>query len=109
MRASAEQIGEAARMRGVCSGRERKTLNFIVHSPNPEKKYGKNVFAENPKYDPHVTEVLRTIALKQHMPTDNIDLIDIVHELRDLMRSMHLGQKDTATVAERVLKILEGL
>ena len=107
MHASAEQIGEAARMRGSCSGKDRRTLNFIVHSPNPEKKYGPNEFADNAKYDPHVTDVLREIALKRHLQTDNLELIEIVHELRDLVRSMRLDHKDSTVVAERMLKILD--
>ena len=102
MQASAEQIGEAARMRGACTGKDRRTLCFIVHSPNPEKRYGQNVFAENAKYDPHVTEVLREIAVRRHLQTDNIELLEIVHELRELMQ-----KKDVTAVAERVLKITE--
>jgi hypothetical protein len=107
MRASAEQIGEAARMRGNTHGRERKQLNFIVHSPNPEKRYGENIFAKTANYDPHITDELRAIALRNGMPTDNIDLIDTVHALRELLCLIKNHGCTMTTALPRIAEILE--
>ncbi len=82
MRASAEQIGEAARMRHACNGKDRQILNFIVHSPDSVQMYGQNQFANTPTYDPKAADALRTIALKHQMPTDRIEFAEMVHILR---------------------------
>ena len=60
--ASAEQIGNAARMRDHLSGKDRKALNYVVHSQHPDPRYGPNPFAGNPRYDPKVTEFLKDLA-----------------------------------------------
>jgi hypothetical protein len=107
LRASVEQIGEAARMRHTCHGKDRKTLNYIVHSPDSVQQYGSNPFANHSTHDPNATAALKDIALRHHMPVDRIEFAEMMHTLREFMRSTKPVEGHRVEVAEQVLVILE--
>lgn len=58
--ATAQQMGEAAQLRDRASGKDRKALNFIVHSQDIDpEKYGTNKYAcKEDIYDPEAQEVI---------------------------------------------------
>ena len=107
--ASAEQIGNAARMRDHLSGKDRKALNYVVHSPHPDPRYGPNPFAGNPRYDPKVTEFLKDVAKRHQLPTEDIELVEIMHDIKDLLRRVRCKQENTSAAADDILAIMRRL
>ena len=69
LNASAAQIGYAARMRTKVHGNDRKTLNYIVHSPDTYQRYGPNPFTNNKLFDEKAQAALERIA-KAHNFTE---------------------------------------
>ena len=112
--ASAEQIGAAARLRELVHGEDRRKLNYVVHSPHPNPRYGVNPYAENPNYDPDVTDLLKDVAQRHHLPSEDIDLVEVMHDLKDLARRVRCktGRHDpcvgirAAPVAEAMMAIV---
>jgi hypothetical protein len=83
--ASAEQIGIASRMRDKVHGKDRKMLNYVVHSPRPHPRYGKNPFADCSGYDPKVTDLLQDVAKRHALPAEDVDLVEVMHEVKELL------------------------
>ena len=87
--ASAEQIGAAARMRDLVHGKDRQQLNYVVHSPHPDpKKYGHNPYASHSGYDPAVTDLLRDVARRHSLSTDDIELVALLHDIKVWVRKL---------------------
>ena len=83
--ASAEQIGIASRMRDSVRGKDRRMLNYVVHSPHPNPRYGKNPFAACTGYDPKVTDLLQDVAQRHELPTTDVELVEVLHEIKQLL------------------------
>lgn len=105
--ASAEQIGAAARLRELVHGEDRRKLNYVVHSPHPNPRYGVNPYAENPNYDPDVTDLLKDVAQRHHLPSEDIDLVEVMHDLKDLARRVRCKTEDARDAGKHALAILE--
>ena len=86
--ASAEQIGDAARMRDLVDGDERRKLHYVVHSPHPVPRYGHNPYASHSGYDPAVTDLLRDVARRHSLSTDDIELVALLHDIKVWVRKL---------------------
>jgi len=92
--ASAEQIGIASRMRDRVRGKDRRMLNYVVHSPCPDPRHGKNPYAACNGYDPDVTKLLKDVAQRHALPTNDVDFVELLHEIKDLLRSINTTDVD---------------
>jgi hypothetical protein len=86
--ASAEQIGAAARMRDLVHDEDRQQLNYVVHSPHPDSNFGHNPYASHSGYDPVVTTLLRDVAQRHSLPTGDIVLVELLHDIKVWVRKL---------------------
>jgi hypothetical protein len=107
LRASAEQIGIAARMRDRVNGEDRQKLCHIVHSPNPLPAYGVNPYSACVGYDQQATKDMLDIAQRNTMPTEELDLAEAVNVCEEWLRRERQQSEDPHSLAVRVLALLK--
>ena len=97
-----EQIGIAGEMRGRVHGKDRQTMNMIIHSRDkkPPRRFGRNRFANDGEWDEDAQERMEAIARKHGFG-------DALHDLRvavflHRIKGLMLGMAACASGEERV-------
>ena len=97
-----EQIGIAGEMRGRLHGKDRRTVNMIIHSRDkkPPRRFGRNRFANDGEWDEDAQERMEAIARKHGFG-------DALHDLRvavflHRIKGLMLGMAACVSGEERV-------